>query len=89
MPISEHNAPGFYYLLKWRRHDVTNKRDFEEVLLEKSVGEYVIPNQPIYKSYDIYVLAVNQVGEAVSPPKMYRGHSGEDGELQEYSLLGE
>ena len=79
MPITEHNAPGFYYLLRWRRHDSTNQRSFLEVTLDSSVGEYVVENQPIYKAYDIYVLAVNHVGEAVSPPKMYRGHSGEDG----------
>ena len=78
--MEEHNAPGFYYLVKWRRHDLAGtKPEFKEITVEADVNRLVVDDQPIYKPYDIYVLSINSVGEAVYPPKMHLGHSSEDG----------
>ena len=83
MPLEQQNAPGFYYLVKWRRQDTVTVDDppFDERILEAGQDQLVIHEQPIYKPYEIYVLAVNEVGEAASPPKMTIGYSGEDGEV--------
>ncbi|ELT96380.1 hypothetical protein CAPTEDRAFT_147499 [Capitella teleta] len=81
MPPEQQNAPGFYYLVKWRRHDTVVAPSFEERILDADQDELIISEQPIYKPYEIYVLAVNEVGEAVAPPKMTIGYSGEDGEF--------
>ncbi len=80
MPITEHNAPGFHYLVKWRRHDLTGSREFEERVVESHLSRLVVEDQPVYKPYDIYVLTINQAGEAVSPPKMVLGYTAESGE---------
>ena len=78
MPKTEHNAPGFYYLVKWRRDDVKSQ-PFEERIVDSTVNKVVVPDQPIYKPYEIYVLAINEVGEAVLKPRKTVGYSAEDG----------
>ena len=82
MPLSEHNAPGFYYQVKWRRRDSSSaanrNREYSERTFTGNVSQMTIYDQPIYKAYEIYVLALNSIGEAVSPPKMYIGFSSED-----------
>ena len=80
MSKEDQNAPGFYYLVKWRRHDSADVSGFEERIVEASQDSLMIENQPIYKPYEIYVLAINQMGDAVMPPMMVIGYSGEDGE---------
>ena len=81
MGEEEQNAPGFYYLVKWRRHDSAEADPFTELIVDPLDTVVVIGNQPIYKPYEIYVLAINQMGDAVMPPQMIIGNSGEDGEL--------
>lgn len=85
-PISleEQNAPGFYYLVKWRRYqsgpdDSLSK--FEERILDADVTEFVIPEQPIYKPYEISVRSVNEVGAASQSVKSVVGFSGEAGNV--------
>ena len=80
MAKEEQNAPGFYYVVKWRRQNVTSQH-FEERVIDKGTNELRIEEQPIFEAYEIYVLAKNQVGEAVSPPRMVIGYSSEDGRI--------
>ena len=76
----EQNAPGFYYLVKWRRHGHDQPEDdFREKAIRAHINTLTCEDEPIYKEYEIYVLAINEVGEAVSPPRMVLGFSGEDG----------
>ena len=79
MSKDEHNAPGFYYLVKWRRHDLVEREDFHERIVAADQSSLTISDQPVYKPYELYVLAVNRMGEAVSPPRMVVGYSSEDG----------
>ena len=81
MPLNEHNAPGFYYLVKWRRRESGSgkHKEFTERIVDSNVSQLTVRDQPIYKPYEIYVLALNSIGEAVSPPRMYIGYSSEDG----------
>lgn len=81
MPKDEHNAPGFYYLVKWRRHDLVEQQEFFERIIAADQSSLTISDQPVYKPYELYVLAVNRMGEAVSPPKMVVSYSSEDGEI--------
>ena len=75
----EHNAPGFYYLVKWRRHDIKGGA-WEERVVDRGTHVYTVPDQPIYKPYEIHVLAINEVGEAVLKQKVEVLYSSEDGE---------
>ena len=80
MPKSDHNAPGFYYVVKWRRRDLAIPEEFHEVIVPADRSSLIVSHQPIYKPYELYVLSVNRMGEAVLPPKMVVGYSSEDGE---------
>jgi len=80
MDEEEHNGPGFYYLVRWRRHDLAPTAKFEERRVNSTSNMLVIDVQPVYKPYEIYVLAVNDAGDAVSPPRMVIGYSSEDGQ---------
>ena len=89
MPEEEHNAPGFYYQVRWRRHDATSGavEQYEDRAVDPSSSTLMVEGQPVYKPYEIYVLAINEIGEAVSPPKMVIGYSGENGWSCEFSCL--
>ena len=77
MDETEHNAPGFYYLVKWRRAEVKGGT-WEEAVVSRETSAYAISNQPIYKAYEVHVLAINEVGEAVLKQKVQILYSSED-----------
>jgi len=79
MSNEEHNGPGFYYVVRWRRHDLAPSAKFEERPVDSKSNMVMIDGQSVYKPYEIYVLAVNDAGDAVSPPLMHIGYSSEDG----------
>jgi len=79
MTGEEHNGPGFYYVVRWRRHDLSPTAKFEERPVDSQSNVLVVDGQSVYKPYEIYVLAVNDAGDAVSPPRMLIGYSSEDG----------
>ena len=78
MPEEEHNAPGFLYVVRWRKHEA-KPEEYVDTVVEKSSSTFRIDGQPVYTPYEILVIARNQVGDAVSPPRMVIGYSGEDG----------
>ena len=79
MSREEQNAMGFYYLVKWRRHDGPPGASYEERTVDAESNTLTVEGQSVYKPYEIYVLAINEVGEAASAPRMVIGYSGEDG----------
>ena len=79
MTVEEHNGPGFHYVVRWRRHDLAPTAKFEERPVDSQSNMVIIDGQSVYKPYEIYVLAVNDAGDAVSPPRMLIGYSSEDG----------
>lgn len=79
MPLEEQNAPGFYYLVRWRRRDLSSSKDYEEQTVDASTNNLTVIGQPIYKAYEIFVLAINEIGEAASKPRLVIGHSSEAG----------
>jgi len=82
MSAEEHNGPGFCYVVRWRRHDMAPTAKFEERAVDSKSNTVTIDGQSVYKPYEIYVLAVNDAGDAVSPPRMLIGYSSEDGHYQ-------
>ncbi len=80
MDRTEHNAPGFHYLVKWRRADVAGA-DWETHEAASDVASHTVPGTPIYKPYQVHVLALNEVGEAVLKQKVHILYSSEDGKF--------
>lgn len=78
MPLEEHNAPGFHYLVRWKRHDIADSNS-EEKIVNFSSNSLLISGVSVYKPFEIYVLAYNEFGAAVAPPRMHICYSGEDG----------
>ncbi len=89
MSQEEQNAPRFfYYLIKWRQHDPQSASGaYEERNVDSGSNLLTIEGQPVYKPYEIYVLAMNEIGEAASAPQLVIGYSGEDGRVSTESHL--
>jgi hypothetical protein len=81
MPLEEQNAPGFYYNVTWRRHDVVPSKSSNEQMVEATSNSLVIDDQPIYKPYEITVKAINEIGPAASQALEFIGYSSEDGKF--------
>jgi len=86
MTEEEHNGPGFHYVVRWRRHDLAPTAKFEERPVDSKSNMEIIDGQSVYKPYEIYVLAVNDAGDAVSPPRMLIGYSSEDSPSSHFSV---
>lgn len=85
MTLEEQNAPGFYYLVRWRRRELNISKDYEEQTVDASTNNLTIIGQPIYKAYEIFVLAINEIGEAVSKPRLVIGYSAEAGAYKNHT----
>lgn len=81
MPLEEQNAPGFYYNVTWRRHDVLPSKSSNEQTVDATSNSLIIEDQPIYKPYEITIKAINEIGPAASQSMEFIGYSSEDGEL--------
>lgn len=77
MPPSEHNGPGFFYRVYWKRQadDVEWKM---ETVANWSQTELVLHHQPTFQPYLIKVEAHNALGQANVAAKTVTGYSGED-----------
>lgn len=54
MPQIEHNGPGFYYLVSWRRN-ITGQPWSEQQVTDWQDTEYIVPNTPTFQPYKIKV----------------------------------
>ncbi|KAL4704425.1 hypothetical protein ACJJTC_000424 [Scirpophaga incertulas] len=77
----EHNGPGFYYLVSWRRN-VTGQPWEEEQVRDWRTPQLLVPNTPTFQPYKIKVIAVNSKGASNVAPIEVVGWSGEDVPLQ-------
>jgi len=90
-PISaeEQNAPGFYYIVRWRRLAENSTKsatvgwgteyDVQERTIDAQTDTLTIAGQPVYRPYEMVVLAANEMGEAASRPRPVVGYSSEAG----------
>ena len=87
--MEEQNAPGFYYIVRWRRlsensSSTTAARrgheyDVQERTIDSATDTLTISGQPVYRPYEMVVLAANEMGEAASRPRPVVGYSSEAG----------
>uniref|UniRef100_A0A1W7RA45 Neuronal cell adhesion molecule n=1 Tax=Hadrurus spadix TaxID=141984 RepID=A0A1W7RA45_9SCOR len=78
MPLIDHNAPGFFYKVFWRREDVSQARWQTEKITDWTKHQLLIENQPTFVRYRIRVEAHNQEGQANVAATEIIGYSGED-----------
>ncbi|RVE47838.1 hypothetical protein evm_007469 [Chilo suppressalis] len=81
MPQIEHNGPGFYYLVSWRR-DIAGQQWDEAQVRDWQQSELLVPNTPTFEPYRIKVVAVNSKGTSNVTPVEVIGWSGEDVPMQ-------
>lgn len=81
MPPIEHNGPGFFYQVYWKRK--TLDMDWQIVKIPQwDKTEFVLENQPTFEPYIIKVEAHNARGQANVAAVEHTGYSGEDRPLE-------
>ena len=78
MPMIEHNAPGFFYKVYWKRNDDLGSRWEYRQIDDWQRNRLVIEGQPTFKEYRIKVEAHNRRGQAHMVATEIVGYSGED-----------
>ncbi|KAM3958602.1 neuroglian-like [Aphomia sociella] len=81
MPQIEHNGPGFYYRVFWRRN-ITGEIYQDHHVADWQQEQFVVPNTPTFQPYRIKVIAANSKGISNVAPVEIIGWSGEDTPLQ-------
>ncbi|KAH7974594.1 hypothetical protein HPB49_017198 [Dermacentor silvarum] len=74
----EHNAPGFFYKVLWKRDDIPGSAWNEHIIEDWKQNRLVVPDQPSFKPYRIKVEAHNRLGQANTAPREVIGYSGEN-----------
>ncbi|KAH9364505.1 hypothetical protein HPB48_018695 [Haemaphysalis longicornis] len=90
MPRVEHNAPGFFYKVFWKRDDLPEASWNYERIEDWKLDKHIVNEQPTYKPYRIKVEAHNSRGQANTTATEVIGHSGEGVPLEapaEFRLL--
>ena len=70
------NAPGLYYLLKYRQV-AEGKSEVKERITDPTVDVFAIPNPGYYKLWEFQIRAENKKGEGPWSPKV-QSRSGQD-----------
>ncbi|XP_076310112.1 neuroglian-like [Tachypleus tridentatus] len=90
MPKIEHNAPGLFYKVFWKRDDIPDSRWNVVTIRDWKQESFLVDQQPTFKPYKIKVEAHNSLGNAkITAPEVI-GYSGEDVPLeapQNFQLL--
>ncbi|XP_064485418.1 neuroglian-like [Ornithodoros turicata] len=76
----EHNAPGFFYKVLWKRDDLPDASWNSRIIEDWRQHSHVVYDQPPCKPYRIKVEAYNRRGQAHTAAYEVLGHSGEDEE---------
>ena len=76
MPKVDWNAPGLYYLLKYRQV-AEGKSEVEERITDPTVDVFAIPNPGYYKLWEFQIRAGNKEGKGPWSPKV-QSRSGQD-----------
>jgi len=91
----QQNGPGFHYVIHWRRqqnqrtfkqYEQSNdsvsrggQNEFEERRAAANTTELILGGLPVFCAYDVYVVSVNDIGQAVTAPQLVTAFTGEDG----------
>ena len=74
----EHNAPGFFYKVYWKREELYNDAWKSAIVTDWKQNSYIVENTPTFVRYRIKVEAHNRKGQAHVVPSEVIGYSGED-----------
>jgi len=94
--VEEQNAPGFYYIVRWRRLAAADNSSrwppaggggggaaaeyqVHERTIDAATDTLTLSGQPVYRPYEMVVLAANEMGEAAPRPRTVVGYSSEAG----------
>lgn len=81
MPRIDHNGEDFHYIVSYRRMDQAQATEIR--VDDWRQKEIIIPDQGIFKEYEIFVQAANQKGRSPdSELKRKTAFSGEDSTLR-------
>ncbi|KAH9364561.1 hypothetical protein HPB48_021047 [Haemaphysalis longicornis] len=78
MPPIEHNAPGFFYKVLWKRDDLPDATWSSRLIEDWKQNRHVEYGQPTFKPYRIKVEAHNRRGQAHTAATEVIGYSGEN-----------
>lgn len=78
MTPNEHNAPGFFYKVFWKRKDLENEAWNSRQINDWTQTKQVIENTPTFKPYRIKVEAHNSRGQSLLQASEVVGWSGEN-----------
>nr|XP_037271321.1 neuroglian-like [Rhipicephalus microplus] len=78
MPPIEHNAPGFFYKVLWKRDDIPDATWSSRIIEDWKLNRHVEYGQPTFKPYRIKVEAHNRRGQAHTAATEVIGYSGEN-----------
>lgn len=91
MPPLEHNAPGFFYRVYYKRRDLEDTASetgwLSEDIPDWKQGSLAKYGMPVFKPFRIKVEAHNRKGSAHTSPVEVIGYSGEDSEFIRVSRL--
>lgn len=76
MTQNEHNAPGFFYKVFWKRKDVENEPWGQKTISDWRQTHLLIENTPTFKPYRIKVEAHNSRGQSLLQASEVIGWSG-------------
>lgn len=87
MPLNEHNGPGFYYRVHWKKEkkgaeeetgeEETDGEEHVHIVIDWNQDHYIAEVEPTYARYRIQVEAANDVGVSNSSASWIHGWSGE------------
>ncbi|KAK8765385.1 hypothetical protein V5799_031993 [Amblyomma americanum] len=83
IPLIDHNAPGFFYKVLWKRLDLPDDTWSSHIVEDWRQDRHVVPGQPTFTPYRIRVEAHNRKGQANTAASEVIGYSGEDAPLEE------
>jgi len=79
---TQQNGEGFYYIVRYKRRDVSKPREITVNITGWQQSEFVIDKQELFKEYEISVQSANAEGLAPSHSVEIRlGFSGQAGML--------
>ncbi|XP_077496239.1 neuroglian-like [Amblyomma americanum] len=82
MPLIDHNAPGFFYKVLWKRHEPPGNTWHSQIVEDWTQNMHVVKGLPPFTAYRIRVEAYNRMGQALTLATEVIGYSGEDAPLE-------
>lgn len=87
MVRTEHNGPGFHYVVTYRSlGTILPGTEVRRPVLDWRQSELVVDGQQTFEEYEISVQAANSIGTAHGTLDRMIGYSGEDGRYSSHLI---